>query len=212
MDINHLAALYRALAISAAPTRSRRGLLAGLTNGLLAVLPLALGSADAAAKNKKKGRKKNKHKTPPSPPQSPSPPPPDFNAYGCLDVGQPCQGDSTLCCSGVCQGSAPAPGQPDTSVCVAHNAGICFADADICSVGAQVKCNPSNPSCTCLLTTGNAGFCGDLTHIDESCRLCSSDLDCQAEFGAGAACVVLGGACTAICAATVRTACVRPCV
>jgi len=206
MDANHVAALYRALAIGAAPTRSRRGLLAGLTNGLLAALPLVLGSDDAAAKNKKKGKKK-KNKTLSPPP----PPPPALNAFGCLDVGQPCQGDSTLCCSGICDGSAPAPGQPDTSVCVAHNAGICFADSDTCSVGARVPCNPGNPNCTCLLTTGNAGFCADLTHIDESCRLCSADSDCQAEFGAGAACVVLGGACTPVCGATGRTACLRPC-
>src|SRR5262245_41311492 len=116
MDANHITALHRALAIAAAPTHSRRGLLAGLTNSLLAALPLALGSNDAIAKNKKKGKKK-KNKTLPPPPQSP----PVLNAFGCLDIGQPCQGDGTLCCSGVCEGSAPAQDQPDTSVCVAHN-------------------------------------------------------------------------------------------
>lgn len=211
MDANHVAALYRALAIAAAPIRSRRGLLAGLTSGLLGSLPLSLGCEVAAAKNKKKKGKKKKKPSPPLPPSSPPQSPPAFNAFGCIDVGQPCRGNSSLCCSGVCEGAAPAPGQPDASVCVAHNAGICFADSDICSVSAPVACKPGKSNCTCMLTTGNAGFCAEIIHAEESCRLCSTDADCQAEFGAGAACVVLGGACTAICSATGRTACLRPC-
>jgi hypothetical protein len=188
---------FRALAFSATPARSRRGLLAAMTSGLLVVMPLVRGREDAAAKNKKKKGKSKKKR------RASTQVPPPFNAFGCLDVGQPCRGDSTLCCSGRCD--------PGTATCVAHNAGICFADADLCTIGVQVKCNPSNPQCTCLKTTGNAGFCGDLTQIDKSCRLCSTDTDCEAEFGAGAACVVLGGICTEICGATGRTACVRPC-
>jgi len=201
MNRKNVETLFRALASSATPARSRRGFLAAMTSGLLAAMPLLRGrEEDAAAKTKKKKGKTKKKRTA-SPPQLPPPPP--FNSFGCLDVGQACQGDSTLCCSGRCD--------PGTATCVAHDAGICFADADICAIGAQVKCTPSNPQCTCLKTTGNAGFCGDLTQVDKSCRLCSSDMDCQAEFGAGAACVVLGGICTAICGATGRTACVRPC-
>jgi hypothetical protein len=190
--------LFRALASSATPARSRRGLLAAMTSGLLAAMPLVRGREDAAAKNTTKKGKTKKKRT-----ASPQAPPP-FNAFGCLDVGQPCRGDSALYCSGRCD--------PGTSTCVAHNAGICFADADICAIGVPVKCNPSNPQCTCLKTTGNGAFCGDITQVDKSCRLCSADTDCQTEFGPGAACVVLGGICTEVCGATGRTACARSCI
>ena len=192
---------FRSLTSGTAHSGSRRGLLTGLTSSLVATLPLSLASKDAAAKKKKKGRKKTKKS-----------PPPTLNAFSCVDVGQACQGDSALCCSGICQGAPPRPGQVDTSVCVAHNAGICFADSDICSIGAAVACNPSKPNCACTATTGNAGFCADLNAIDKSCRFCSTDTDCQEEFGAGAACIVLKGICTAICGATGRTACARPCI
>ena len=204
MDAKRFDELFRSLASGSA--RSRRGVLAGLTSGLLAALPLALGE-DAGAK-KKQGKKKKKKKTTKQPlPPSPSSPP--FNAFGCLDVGQPCQGNGTLCCSGICD--------PGTSTCVAHNTGICFADSNTCTLGAAVRCDPSdpsNPNCAYVLTTGNAGFCADFTHADPFsaiCRFCSVDTDCQAEFGPGAACVVLGGSCTPYCAATGRTACLPPC-
>src|SRR5215217_4005502 len=108
---------FRSLPSGTAHSGSRRGLLTGLTSSLIATLPLSLASKDAAAK-KTKGRKKTKKS-----------PPPTLNACGCVDVGQACQGDSALCCSGICQGAPPRPGQVDTSVCVAHNAGICFADS-----------------------------------------------------------------------------------
>ena len=204
MNANRFDELFRSLASGSA--RSRRGVLAGLTSGLLAALPLAL-SEDAEAK-KKQGKKKKKKKTK-QPLSSPLPsplPPPALNAFGCVDVGQACRGDSTLCCSGICD--------PGTSSCAAHNTGICFADSNSCTLGAAVKCDPSNPSCICTLTTGNAGFCADFTHADPFsaiCRFCSVDTDCHAEFGPGAACVVLGGSCTPYCADTGRTACLPPC-
>ena len=206
MDANRLDELFRSLTSGSA--RSRRGVLAGLASGLLAALPLALGVEDTGAK--KRGKKKKKKSLP-----SPLPPP-ALNAYGCVDAGQACRGNSALCCSGICQGAAPQPGQADMSVCVAHNAGICYADSDSCTVGATVKCDPSNPNnslCGCVLTTGNAGFCGDFSSFDvaANCRFCSIDTDCQAEHGPGAACIVLGGACTPSCPATGRTACIPPC-
>jgi hypothetical protein len=208
MDAKHFDELFRSFVSGGARVESRRGVLAGLASGLLAALPLSLGSEDAAAKNKK--GKKKKHKTL-SPPPSPQSLPPAFNAFGCLDVGQPCQGDDTLCCSGICDGSAPAQGQPDTSVCVAHNSGICSADTNSCEGGA-VSCSSANPNCLCLLTTGNAGFCADFTEIiEKSCRFCDTDTDCQAELGPDAACVVLNENCTPVCPATGRTACARPC-
>ncbi len=63
MDSNHVAALYRALAIAANSIRSRRGLLAGLTSGLLGSLALSFGSEDAAAKNKKNKKKAKRKKS-----------------------------------------------------------------------------------------------------------------------------------------------------
>ena len=94
--------------------------------------------------------------------------------------------------------------------------GTCFADTDTCTVGAAIVCNPNNSACVCMVTTGNAAFCADLsqpdiTRPDDLCRFCSQDSDCEEEFGPGAACVVLKGVCTPICATTDRTACLRPC-
>jgi hypothetical protein len=185
---------------------SRRDILRGLASAGLA-FAVARRGGDVLAR--KGHHKKKQHKPPqktPSPPQSPPPLP--FNAFGCLDVGQPCQADSTVCCSGICD--------PGSSTCVAHNAGICFADADTCTVGAAITCNSHNSACLCTVTTGNAAFCADFSQLDTSrpddlCRFCSQDTDCEEEFGPGSACVVLKGICTPICATTDRTACMRPC-
>jgi hypothetical protein len=202
MDQTHFDAMTRTM--SRLP--SRRDVLHGLAGaglGLAALVGWPRGFSEVAARKKRKQKKKKKNRKPlPSPP--PSPPP--FNEFGCLDVGQPCQGDSTLCCSGICD--------PNTSRCIAHNSGICFPDNHSCITGQIVPCNVNNDRCGCTLTTGNAGFCGDLTNVSDPaqiCRFCSTDTDCQGEFGPGAACVVLKGPCSAICASTGRTACVRPC-
>jgi hypothetical protein len=174
-------------------TASRRSLVIG-------GLALVLGRSDLPSAEAKKGhRKKRKKRSQRAAPSTP-PPPPAFNAFGCLDVGQPCQGDNSLCCSGICD--------PGTSTCVGHNAGPCVPAADSCTVGAEVPCNASNRFSVCTLTTGNAAFCGDITGgTTTHCRVCRKDTDCQAEFGAGAACVVLGGGCSPLCGITGRTAC-----
>lgn len=63
-----------------------------------------------------------------------------------------------------------------------------------------------------MATTGKALFCGDFTTAaPELCRVCKRDTDCYAEFGLGAACVVLGGTCATFCAATGGTACAALC-
>ena len=184
--------LFDTLARSLANARTRRGALAtvlGATVGLF--------SRDDADAKKGKGKK------------------PKVNEFGCIDVGKACRGKNGKCCSGICQGKKPKKGKKDKSKCVAHNTGVCNADTDTCTVGAPALCNPSNPNCLCTLTTGNAGFCGSFTGngaggINE-CRVCRKDTDCQAEFGSGAACVVLGGICTSQCLATGRTGCAVPC-
>jgi hypothetical protein len=168
---------------------SRRSLL----SGGLALAAGWLGVFDATAKNK---RKKKSQK----------------NAFRCLNVGQKCAGKNGKCCSGICQGKKPKKGKKDRSTCVAHNAGICVAEADSCTVG-EVQCKPSNPSCLCTLTTGNAGVCAAFSGGTAGhCRVCRKDTDCEPEFGPGAACLVMGGACTPLCLATGRTACAPPCV
>jgi hypothetical protein len=184
---------------------SRRDLLRGLAGAGLGLAALRLpDAAEAKKRHKKKKHKKIKK----------SQPQPVINQFGCLDVGQPCRGGSANCCSGICQGIAPKKRKSDTSTCVEHNAGICTPQYDSCAAGVSVSCHASNESCYCTMTTGNAPFCGDFTTtsgVEELCRVCSEDTDCQAELGPGAACVLLADACTAICAATGRTACVPPC-
>src|SRR5687768_1169815 len=106
---------------------SRRDVLRGLTSAGLGLGALRLSDAVAVKTKHKKG-KKRKRKKKSQPPITPPPftlPPLVFNQYGCIDVGRPCRGDSTNCCSGICQGTAPAAGQPDTSRCVAHDTGTC---------------------------------------------------------------------------------------
>jgi hypothetical protein len=136
-----------------------------------------------------------------------------FNEYGCVNVGKPCRGNNANCCSGICEGKAPRKGKPDRSRCVAHNASICTGSSSLCSTGIPPACNPNSAMSTCVRTTGNAGFCADFKTGSESqgasyyCRDCSKDIDCQAEFGPGAACVVYDGICSQFCTATGGTAC-----
>jgi hypothetical protein len=194
MDADHFDGLTRTLAAAC----SRRRTLAAALGGLV-----TLGALPVDAKKGKKKKEKKKPKP---------------NQFGCLDIGQSCRGNSSLCCSGICQGTKPKKGKKgkkdrkDKSTCVAHNTGVCIAEADTCTAGVEVPCNPSNPSCFCTLTTGNAGFCAAFSGGPAGhCRVCSKDTDCQAEFGAGAACLVLGGICTPLCLTTGRTACAPPC-
>jgi len=185
---------------------SRRDVLRGLAAAGLGFSAPRLAETEAAKHKHKKG-KKRKHRTPVVTP--PEVPPLVFNRYGCLDVGQPCRGENANCCSGICQGAAPAAGQPDASHCVAHNAGVCTPETDSCELGLEVPCNPSATRSACTITTGNAGFCADISAgTEKHCRVCTRDTDCQGEFGPGAACVVLGGGCTPLCITTGRTACI----
>jgi hypothetical protein len=203
MDTERSGATLRAL--TALP--SRRDILRGLAGsglGFVALLDWPNGESLVVAR-KKRGKKKKHRKQLPQPP---SPPPPlPFNQFGCLDIGQSCRGDSSLCCSGICD--------PKSSTCVAHNNDVCFADTDFCTSNTPTLCHGNNPQCLCTLTTGNAGFCADLEDFNDLspfCRLCSTDTECQAELGPGAACVVLAGRCSGLCASTERTACMRSCV
>lgn len=174
---------------------ARRRLFGGLMLSPFAGLVVAHPAIDVVAKKKRKKKSRKAKK-------------PQPNAYGCLDVGKACDGDSSLCCSGICEGSKPKKGKPDKSRCVAHHASICRADTDSCTTGVAHHCSSTNIGCGCLLTTGNGGFCGGPGSV---CTVCSRDADCEEEFGAGAACVVFGGICELNCPETGGTACVPTC-
>jgi hypothetical protein len=86
------------------------------------------------------------------------------------------------------------------------------AVADYCATGVFTACHARNPNCTCLRTTRQATFCGDITEgAAVDCRECLPDSDCEEEFGPGAACLVYGGICTSFCADAGGTACAPSC-
>lgn len=177
-------------ALSRALTRasSRHDLVRqSFAGGLAALLGERLGLLDVEAKHKRRRRHKHRHRrrTPPPPPP---PSPLVFNRFGCIDVGQSCRGNNSLCCSGICEGSAPLTGQPDTSHCVAHNADVCLAGQSFCTGPTAVTCGTTGGG-FCMTTTGNAGFCFDLGSADCSVT-CTRDPECVASRGPGAACVL----------------------
>jgi hypothetical protein len=176
-------------------TGSRRRLL----GGGVALVAGQLGVFGAGAKKKRKKRKLKKAKP---------------NAFGCLNVGQPCNGDSGACCSGICDGTKPKKGKKDSSRCVAHDVGICTPGSNACTFEGVGACHPSNPDCYCLRTTGNAPFCGatgDIGELELFCRDCRQDTDCHEEFGPDAACAIFDGICGGSCPDTGGTACVPAC-
>jgi hypothetical protein len=142
-----------------------------LLAGLLVTGPWrGVDDAPGALAKRKKRKKKKKQKL-------------VFNAFGCVDVGQACRGNSANCCSGICQGTAPKKGKKDTSRCLAHNEGVCQDGDDFCQ-GTTVNCGSPG---VCVRTTGNGSFCGK----GATCTVCSKDTDCdEAEFGPGVACIV----------------------
>src|SRR5687768_12225265 len=141
-------------------TASRRTLgRAVVGGGLGALLGSAFGALDTDAKKKRHKRKGKKRKhTQQNPPVStvpPGAPPLVFNQYGCIEVGQPCRGDSSLCCSGICEGTAPKKGKPDRRVCAAHDTGTCKQD------GVLAPCN-NRTNCGCFRTTAGSDVCAEL--------------------------------------------------
>ena len=159
---------------SLAATASRRSILAALAVG-------SVGWGFHAPVSARK-RKRNK---------------PNFNAFGCLNVGQRCRGNDNLCCSGRCQGKKPRKGKKDTSRCVGHDAGTLLSGEGGCQAGQTGVCTAGGVvvSCTstanavgaCETTTGGAAFCFGSFKCDSPC---AKDADCQEAFGAQAACIV----------------------
>src|SRR3954470_6544525 len=181
MIATRIEALVRSLTSASSRRQFLRDSSAG---GFFAFLSAGIGLVEVEAKHKHKHRKRHKHHKqtpPPVPPPPPPPPPLVFNRFGCIDVGQPCRGDNSLCCSGICEGSAPVTGQPDTSHCVAHNADVCLAGQSFCTGTTAVTCGSTGGG-FCQTTTGNAGFCFNLGSGDCSVN-CTRDPDCVASRG-----------------------------
>jgi hypothetical protein len=182
---------------SLSPEGSRRGVLAGLASGLLAAKLLARRGEEAYAK--KKGKKKLK-----------------LNAFGCVNVGGKCRGNSANCCSGICEGKKPKKGKKDKSTCVAHDTNGCTAQKSFCNTGSQEQsnCEVGDPQAMCINTTGGAPFCGNLTVTPANCAGCRRDADCEAAgFPPGSACApTVVGACNFPCAGggPLATACLPP--
>jgi hypothetical protein len=181
MDSSHFDGLTRSLA------KSRRLLL----GGALALAGGGLGVANADGRKKHKNKRKRDKRPKP-------------NAFGCLDVGAACK-RSEQCCSGICEG------KKGKRKCAAHDTSVCNADSDICAAGQGGQCGIYNANCLCVSTTGAAPFCGDFTTPSILCRECSQDMDCEEEFGLGAACVVYGGVCASYCPHTGGASCLPAC-
>jgi hypothetical protein len=203
MDTNHFDDITKLL--TALP--SRRDMLRGLVGAGLGLGALRFADTTAAKKKHKRGHKpKRKNKI-----KQPQPVP---NQFGCLEVGQPCRGDSSLCCSGLCDGVPPKKGKPDTRVCAAHDIGTCDQAAEgICTAAdpQQSFCNQSN-TCFCIGTTAGSKFCAKPDKVGLSaCVDCQKDTDCEAlGFAAGSACIPFTeGLCSGIC--DTSTVCLPPC-
>jgi hypothetical protein len=197
---------------------SRREVLRSLAGAGVGFGSLLLPGIAEAKKHKKKTKKKRKEQPQLQLQPQPQPQPLSplvFNQYGCVAVGQPCRGDGTNCCSGICQGAAPAEGQLDTSRCAAHGTGSCKQQGEgICTATnpAALKCNNS-ANCACIETTAGSNFCyeGRADQADKLCTECSKDADCEAlGFPPGSACApVSAGLCAGLCATGM--ACLIPC-
>jgi hypothetical protein len=208
VDHDRFDGITRALGAAA----TRRGLSRALAGGGLGVLvgsafgALRLTGAVAARNKTRKKGKKRKRK-----PSSRL----VVNQYGCVEVGQPCKGDSTLCCSGICQGAAPKKGKPDTSRCIAHGTGSCTQEGEgFCTATnpGALRCNNSI-NCACIETTAGSNFCyeGRADQAAKMCVQCRKDADCDAlGFPPGSACAPVGtGNCAGLCATGM--ACLIPC-
>jgi hypothetical protein len=145
--------------------------------------------------------------------------------FGCLNVGQACNGDDGKCCSGRCEGKPARRGKrtkngtrrrdrTDQSKCVAHDEAECTTGQDTCSDasnGVAVPCGFRGRG-ACFQTTGNAGFCGRIEGGNPPrfrCEECTKDSECVAlGYGADSACVV----CETDCQFRTKnaTACVGP--
>lgn len=169
MDATQFDTLVRSLSRGA----SRRGLLAGLASGLLAVLSLGSSGEDAEGKKKRKRRNK-KNPAPsgssPSPPPSPLPSPPSPCTPNCS--GKICGANDG--CGAPCNtGSCPPPFSCQTGGFCNCSPGTLFCGSQCLSESCSGG-NTRDPSdCVCCRPTGSN--CADFT------RCCSEICDTTQE-------------------------------
>jgi hypothetical protein len=113
---------------------------------------------------------------------------PQFNEFGCVNVGGKCRGKDSVCCSGICRGKKPKKGKKDKRRCVDHDTGGCAAgEQEAFCGGTDINCvTTAGESGVCNTTTGNAGYCTSFG----GCFPCSKDADCRAVCGDQAACTI----------------------
>jgi hypothetical protein len=161
---------------------SRRRLVAALATVALGS-PWAAVLDGSAGKGKKRKKRRKKRQTNQ---------PPQFNEFGCVDVGGRCT-NADQCCSGICEG-----GKSDKR-CLAHDTSGCEAGlhSALCvDPSASRGCRtPADLQGECDTTTGNAGYCSafDVFIENQNCRPCRRDVDCQPFCGAQAACIRCSG-------------------
>jgi hypothetical protein len=177
MDAHRFDDLIRSLSAGS----SRRGVVVGLTRGLLTLLPLALTRGESEAKKKKKRKRKKRKKSTQSPP--PSPPPPlaptpcvprcgstkPCGPDGCRGSCGSCHPTEPHCVNGRCQctSASTCPNPPAAAVCKAK---ACVNES--CAIvnspdgdpgtncdGQQEVCQ--NGACVCVPKCGNGTLCGD---------------------------------------------------
>jgi hypothetical protein len=211
---------FNALTRTVTSLPSRRDVLRSLAGSGIGFGFVSLpGMTEAKKKSKqKKGKKKRNKRPEPQPQAQPQPQPLAplvFNQYGCVEVGQPCRGDANNCCSGICEGSAPAEGRPDSSRCIAHGTGICNQDkTGVCTaLTDEVPTLSCGNDCYCFRTTAGSNFCAvpPAAKDDPKCADCKKDADCEAlGFPGGSACIPVAlGHCTGRCKSGM--ACLSPC-
>lgn len=185
MEANRFDAITRLLDH---PATSRRAL-CGLSLSPLAWLVTTLPGNNAEARRNRKHKLKN----------------PKPNAFGCLEVGNPCR-TAKQCCSGVCKG------KKGKRTCRAHGVGTCTQDQlDWCAVESLAEEHLALASCNgrqglCIHTTTASNACVNF-HV---CADCKRDADCEAMGApAGSVCAPFSGsrACAGFCEETGGMAC-----
>ena len=170
MDPARFDAVLRSLAAG----RSRRGLLAALTGGLLAALHSPFASADADARRRRRRKKRNR---------SSSPPPPCANR---VKDGAETDVD---CGGGIC------PRCADGLSCNSRN----DCQSAVCSTGSCLTCggdfqncgNDANGDCVCIPpATGGSNVCvkNSLSDPFASCGMCPDGMICVIEASGDAYC------------------------
>jgi hypothetical protein len=194
MDAEHFDALARQLLV----TPCRRGLLAGLASGLLAIVPIGLSSEDAAARKKRK-RKRRKRRCIPKCAGKVCGDDGCGGSCGECNDGRTCQSGICVCAAACCADVDCGSGKLCLKGQCVTGTGTCAQSVNTCDLATKPACGGT---CYCLPTIDGAIRCA----AGLTCGTpCASHAEC-ASLGAGAFC---GGA-GALCCVT-GSRCQLPC-